>query len=190
MGQHYDCLPNRKTSLFREINGTSMTRTTTDKPIVNGVFDCRIYGFSMRKIAYLPDVDKSKIAMSRYRTFSKLITRNCNYQHCLIPLPFTGKSRNAHQCYVCGYSTWKNSLLKRHMLKHTGERQHKCEMCGSALKLYVCSLCNYSSQYKGNWSRHILRHTGQKPHKCQFCGKQFPRKDTLQTHMITHLKDE
>ncbi|KAG8229535.1 hypothetical protein J437_LFUL009009 [Ladona fulva] len=44
--------------------------------------------------------------------------------------------------------------LKAHMLKHSGEKPYKC------------NLCEFESSQKGILKTHMLKHTGEKPHKC------------------------
>ncbi|XP_013184297.1 zinc finger protein 841-like isoform X2 [Amyelois transitella] len=41
------------------------------------------------------------------------------------------KVRN-HICSICGWKAFNNNRLKNHMLKHSGEKNFKCEVCGKA----------------------------------------------------------
>ena len=47
-----------------------------------------------------------------------------------INLPYM--HRRQHPCDVCGHVFMRPNDLKRHTLKHTGEKPFKCNLCGAA----------------------------------------------------------
>ena len=64
-------------------------------------------------------------------------------------------------CEICGCPYTKNSKLKIHMRKHTGEKPFPCDLCGTAFAA--------NSQLR----RHMQTHTGVKPYFCEVCGFSF-----------------
>lgn len=56
----------------------------------------------------------------------------------------------------CNYHATKAQNLKYHMLTHTQEKAHQCEVCGTSFSLVK------------NLKRHMLLHTSQKTHKLVF----------------------
>lgn len=61
--------------------------------------------------------------------------------------------------------------MKRHLLTHSGEKQHQCTYC-SAKFLRLSHL-----------QRHQRTHTGEKPYACNQCAKTFSRSDKLKYHV-------
>ena len=68
----------------------------------------------------------------------------------------------------------KSDNLRRHLQRHEGRRDHKCESCGKAffassglkkhvdtvhkgLKPYQCSFCNTAYGQNGDLKRHVKR---------------------------------
>ncbi|XP_047740455.1 longitudinals lacking protein, isoforms H/M/V isoform X19 [Hyalella azteca] len=81
------------------------------------------------------------------------------------------------QCTLCSYSTPNSGHLRRHMLRHTGE------------KPFACHLCHYRSITKHNLETHIRSHTGEKPYACNFCSHRASQRSDLKRHMITHTRE-
>ena len=81
--------------------------------------------------------------------------------------------------------------LKRHIVRHTAERQFKCEFegCGKSffdqhvlrshekihlgIKDFHCTLCPKQFTQSQQLSVHMKRHNGTKEHACAACGKAF-----------------
>ena len=79
--------------------------------------------------------------------------------------------RKNHKCNDCGLHFAKPGLLKRHRLRHTGERPHECPEC----KKHFTAL--------GSLKRHQLLHSEYHPFLCDFCGKGFNQKAALTNHV-------
>ncbi|XP_035660444.1 zinc finger protein 91-like [Branchiostoma floridae] len=86
--------------------------------------------------------------------------------------------RKPFQCKECSYSTAYKADLKRHQLRHGGERPYKCDQC------------SYAAIEKLNLRRHMKRHTAKDPLKCVQCGFSTKRKGVLTRHMAVHRAEE
>ncbi|XP_060093965.1 zinc finger protein 436-like [Heteronotia binoei] len=89
---------------------------------------------------------------------------------------------------------------------HTGERVHKCSVCGKAFSLrsrlivherthtgekpYTCSECGRSFSVSSSLIAHRRTHTGEKPYKCSHCAKSFSVKSGLIAHERTHTGEK
>ena len=74
-------------------------------------------------------------------------------------------------CRFCPSAYMYRSLLKQHMMKHTGE------------KPYACPICPYRGAQKNHIDKHMLTHTGEKPYACHYCDYRCGRKETLKYHL-------
>ncbi|XP_069944037.1 zinc finger and BTB domain-containing protein 14 isoform X5 [Cherax quadricarinatus] len=108
-----------------------------------------------------------------------------------------------HQCPHCAYSTIYVHTLRRHILKHTGEKPFSCPHCSysttrnALLKEHInthtgnrpfsCPFCTYSSSHKNILKRHIRTHTGEKPYVCTMCPFRASHKTNLNSHLLTHI---
>ncbi|CAG4978665.1 unnamed protein product [Colias eurytheme] len=106
---------------------------------------------------------------------------------------------------VCGFSTVAKESLKRHMLKHTGQKPYACKHCprrfadcGSrqkherlhmGIRPYQCSLCGKSFTYSYVLANHMLTHTGEKKYSCGPCNKKFTKAHHLKYHNKVHHKE-
>ena len=59
----------------------------------------------------------------------------------------------------------------------------------SGKKKWPCQVCGQEFPRRASLQRHLLMHTGWKPYKCKYCGKGFNRKGNMKTHLITHFAD-
>ncbi|XP_051928989.1 zinc finger protein 271-like [Hippocampus zosterae] len=81
-------------------------------------------------------------------------------------------------CSGCGKTFTNKSVLRNHMVTHTGE------------KPFACSVCDKRFSFKQNMRRHMAIHTGEKPHSCGFCDKRFYDKFEMKRHMLTHTSEK
>lgn len=83
-------------------------------------------------------------------------------------------SRKLHQCPYCAYSVPNSFKLRRHILKHTGEKPHSC------------TYCSYSTTRKELLREHLRLHTGEKPFPCPYCPYTASHKNMLKSHLRKH----
>ncbi|XP_076465547.1 uncharacterized protein LOC143297217 [Babylonia areolata] len=104
------------------------------------------------------------------------------------------------KCDQCDFKASYASLLKEHMLKHTGDllccdvegcgyktpymralrvhqKRHSCE------KKYRCQLCSYEAVEKSTLDRHLKSHTQEKPYLCSHCEYRANTKYGVVVHM-------
>uniref|UniRef100_A0A182Y8H4 Zinc finger protein Xfin n=1 Tax=Anopheles stephensi TaxID=30069 RepID=A0A182Y8H4_ANOST len=74
------------------------------------------------------------------------------------------------KCETCGRTFGSNALLRRHIMVHTGERNHKCTYCPRRFSRR-CNLLD-----------HLRLHTGERCHKCSECPQTFNSKASLEKH--------
>ncbi|CAK1541006.1 unnamed protein product [Leptosia nina] len=105
----------------------------------------------------------------------------------------------------CGYSSVCKEALKRHMVKHSGEKPYKCRYCDKSytdhgtrqkhqrlhmgIRPYQCSLCGKSFTYSYVLANHMLTHTGEKKYSCEICNKKFTKAHHLKYHNKVHHKE-
>ncbi|XP_069944041.1 zinc finger and BTB domain-containing protein 14 isoform X9 [Cherax quadricarinatus] len=115
-------------------------------------------------------------------------------------------SSKVHQCQHCAYNTTLLHNLKRHILKHTGEKPFACTYCSytttrkellnehvnlhTGERPFSCPYCAYSSSHKNILRRHIRIHTGERRYTCTHCSFKTDTKAILNSHFRKHtLKD-
>lgn len=81
---------------------------------------------------------------------------------------------NTFKCEIpgCTFQATKRQNLKYHMLTHTHEKPHQCEICGQSFSLVK------------NMKRHMLLHTDTRPYQCKVCIFTTTRYDKLKDHML------
>src|SRR6218665_687534 len=92
------------------------------------------------------------------------------------PLKNENKSlsnKKPFQCQLCTQEFQYASLLRHHMVMHTGRKRHKCHVCKKTFSVALCL------------RRHMKTHRGEKPYRCQFCQKSFTLIKNLNDHKKT-----
>ena len=79
-------------------------------------------------------------------------------------------------CPECGKTCSNKYTLKRHMIRHTGERQFKCEWEGCGKSFYDAQVLKV----------HEKLHLDLKEFQCSLCPKQFRQSQHLVVHMKRH----
>ncbi|KAK4310598.1 hypothetical protein Pmani_017853 [Petrolisthes manimaculis] len=92
--------------------------------------------------------------------------------HGLLTSP-TGK---VHHCPQCSYSTTFIHNLKRHILRHTGE------------KPFTCPKCSYTTSRKDLLKEHITTHDIDMPFICPYCPYSTSHHYILQRHVEREAK--
>ncbi|CAG0904262.1 unnamed protein product [Cyprideis torosa] len=57
-------------------------------------------------------------------------------------------------------------------------------------KRFTCAVCGKSLSRKQSLQSHELTHTGEKPFGCRICGKSFADRSTLRSHKLTHTGEK
>ncbi|ROT71228.1 hypothetical protein C7M84_010461 [Penaeus vannamei] len=123
------------------------------------------------------------------------------------------KHRSTHtknlECQICHQRlsnrhalNGKSGILQAHMLIHTDQYAHLCDVCGRSFRQrsqlithhlrhegvrpYSCTECERKFTTKGDMERHMRTHTGERPYHCDVCGSSFARPQTLQEHKNRH----
>uniref|UniRef100_A0A8D8Q8L5 Zinc finger protein 407 n=2 Tax=Cacopsylla melanoneura TaxID=428564 RepID=A0A8D8Q8L5_9HEMI len=111
--------------------------------------------------------------------------------------------QSKHTCCICGHvepALWR---LKRHLLKHTGEKTFECPWCPyksayendlkkhvrqhTGERPYVCAHCPYSATSSSCLLMHLKTHSGEKSFKCVYCSHRSYSKSNMKNHVRTHI---
>ena len=117
-------------------------------------------------------------------------------------------------CKYCDFSCALSSNLKRHMMKHSGEKPYKCELCDfvtnmpsylkrhtqrhsvekpykhNGEKPYQCKFCDYACFVASSLKVHLRIHTGEKPYKCKSCDYEATTHSSLKVHARLHTGEK
>ena len=110
-------------------------------------------------------------------------------------------------CKLCSYSSNDVGNFRRHQLKHSGVKAHKCDQCQKCFshkhglqqhirtihgnQKFTCEFCEETFNQKGNLTRHVATvHQGRKDFVCPQCGDKFGQQNVLKQHMRIHTKEK
>ena len=84
---------------------------------------------------------------------------------------FKGEWDGELVCKFCGKIMQRLDYLRLHLMKHTGEKPHKCPFCENG--------------YRARWrlAQHVRTHTKNLPYHCPYCNYRGNRSDYLTSHI-------
>ncbi|XP_076223401.1 uncharacterized protein LOC116434805 isoform X2 [Nomia melanderi] len=109
------------------------------------------------------------------------------------------------ECDNCKKVFTTKSVLERHILTHSHERQFACIVCGKRFKQaghvkshmlvhtgerkFECTVCKKRFSLSNSLKKHMYVHNGEKPYQCDICGARFLEKRNLNGHLMTHTNE-
>ncbi|XP_019393648.1 PREDICTED: zinc finger protein 420-like, partial [Crocodylus porosus] len=118
-----------------------------------------------------------------------------------------------YKCAECNYTTYVLSNLKLHVMIHTGEKPHTCDICEKkfrtsshlnrhkllhfSMELFKCKTCDYSTDKWQTLKQHLVSHMdgtklreqsplSVKTYRCQECGYATVHSGNLKQHLRIH----
>ena len=88
------------------------------------------------------------------------------------------------QCQICNKQFSSDRTLKNHLSLHTGEKTHRCEICGENFRLRMSLRRHHLNKHPGESS------TSKSQCTCPDCGKLFVDGKNLRLHMFTHSDEK
>ncbi|GFR26952.1 hypothetical protein TNCT_548422 [Trichonephila clavata] len=143
--------------------------------------ECPFYTVNLGQVyqAYLPDRSKNTTTSkntrgspgySKYKNIAKV-------------------GRSVQFCPYCDYSTVHSTVLKRHIIKHTGERPFACEICGiiSSFMWQSKSISKQTaSKNQTSFDTNVIKQTGLNLFSCNHCSYATHHKGHFNIHMRVH----
>ena len=76
--------------------------------------------------------------------------------------------KSKKKCNQCDFASFYAGDLKKHLVRHSGERSNKCNQCDFALFMQVIAETFHTS-YASNLQKHFKMYNGEKSNKCDQC---------------------
>ena len=115
-------------------------------------------------------------------------------------------SDGPYKCIQCDKEFSSNTILRKHIKIHTGEKPYKCNLCEktfskqydlkrhsgihSGEKPFQCTHCPSAFARRDYLTKHIRKHTGEKLYQCNICDKAFSQKKDLTNHNRIHTGEK
>lgn len=80
----------------------------------------------------------------------------------------------AFHCDQCDKSFAEHDYLKRHLLRHSGRKDH------------LCTICPARFTFKSGLNSHMSTHASEKSFSCDLCSSNFTKLTSLRTHQKIH----
>lgn len=88
-----------------------------------------------------------------------------------------GDQDKPFSCSQCDKTFANQEYLKRHVIRHTGQRDHECNLCPAKFA------------FKSGLNSHMLTHSDVKPFECSICTSRFSKHSSLKAHHKIHTQE-
>ncbi|XP_012151270.1 uncharacterized protein LOC105663891 isoform X1 [Megachile rotundata] len=139
----------------------------------------------------------------KFETLSSLKVHSQSHKEAYISK--TKETFRLFECDNCKKVFTTKSVLERHILTHSHERQFACVVCGKRFKQaghvkshmlvhtgerkFECTVCKKRFSLSNSLKKHMYVHNGEKPYQCDVCGARFLEKRNLNGHLMTHTNE-